>query len=272
MDFLCKSPETILQSLSDWFDCPISETISILKEDWATKFNTALKDKDDSLYKYDFDEEDERIYEDFGIYVLYKGFADYTIINKEVNIHWFHGSRVVDVETFRNNGIIPLQNIFPTIKTLIDDIAKQLNISECNLDSSWKDQKKELLQLKMNNDVDKGPCAMLMYEAVVNADAFSCHSYIDEPEIISDYSIGKYGEDGNLIISEFKRITKPVVVEFIEQINGSDKTKMDYIVSTALTYMYRYIHNEDLDWQCNTCFSGYGKFIPPERIIDIIVL
>ncbi len=46
---------------------------------------------------------------------------------------------------------------------------------------------------------------MLMYEAIINAPTFECHSCIDNPEIISDYSIGKYGKAGNRIISEFKK-------------------------------------------------------------------
>ncbi len=47
---------------------------------------------------------------------------------------------------------------------------------------------------------------------------------------------------------------------------------MENIIGAALTYMYFYIHHGQLGLNCNTCFSGYGKTISPEKIVDIIIL
>lgn len=270
MDFICKSPETVLRSLSDWFNCSVSDIITILSKDWDSEYESAVKQRDKHYYEYGFDEDDGKIYEDFGIYLLYKGFGDYPIFHKSVNVHWFHGSRVIDTNSFINRGILPLTSILPQITELIDSIAQYLEIPICeNTKSSWKNQR---IEIKLNSAIDHGPCAMLMYEASIDANAFSCHSYIDEPEIVSDYAIAKYGEAGNEIVAEFKRISKPVVVEFIEVKDCKDPTAMDEILRAALTYMYDYIHNEEIGLNDNTCYSGCGRSVSKDRIIDVIVL
>lgn len=270
MDFICKSPETVLRSLSDWFNCSVSDIITILSKDWDSEYESAVKQRDKHYYDYDFDEDDDKIYEDFGIYILYKGFTDYPISHKTVNIHWFHGSRVIDTNSFINRGILPLTSILPQITELIDSIAQHLEIPICeNTKSSWKNQR---IEIKLNSAIDHGPCAMLMYEASIDANAFSCHSYIDEPEIVSDYAIAKYGEAGNEIVAEFKRISNPVVVEFIEVKDCKDPTAMDEILRAALTYMYDYIHNEEIGLNDNTCYSGCGRSVSKDRIMDVIVL
>lgn len=270
MDFICKSPESVLKSLSDWFDCSLSDIKTILSKDWISEYESVVEQRDKHYYEYGFDEDDDKIYEDFGIYLLYKGFGDYPISHKSVNIHWFHGSRVIDTNSFKIGGILPLTNMLPKIKELIDSIAQRLGIPICeDTESSWTKQR---IEIKLNSAIDHGPCAMLMYEASINANAFSCHSYIDEPEIVSDYAIAKYGEAGNEIIAEFKRISKPVVVEFIEVKDCKDPTAMDEILRAALTYMYDFIHNEEIGLNDNTCYSGCGRSVSKDRIIDVIVL
>ncbi len=270
MDFICKSPESVLKSLSDWFDCSLSDIKNDLSKDWISEYENAVEQRDKHYYEYGFDEDDDKIYEDFGIYLLYKGFGDYPITHKSVNIHWFHGSRVIDTNSFKKRGILPLTDILFQITELIDSIAQRLEIPICeNTESSWTNQR---IEIKLNSAIDHGPCAMLMYEASINANAFSCHSYIDEPEIVSDYAIAKYGEAGNEIVAEFKRITKPVVVEFLEVRDCKDSTAMDEILRAALTYMYDYIHNEEIGLHGNTCYSGCGKTVAQDRIIDVIVL
>ena len=270
MDFICKSPETVLRSLSDWFNCSVSDIITILSKDWDSEYESAVKQRDKHYYDYDFDEDDDKIYEDFGIYLLYKGFGDYPISHKSVNVHWFHGSRVIDTNSFINRGILPLTSILPQITELIDSIAQHLEIPICeNTKSSWTNQR---IEIKLNSAIDHGPCAMLMYEASIDANAFSCHSYIDEPEIVSDYAIAKYGEAGNEIVAEFKRISNPVVVEFLEVRDCKEPTAMDEILRAALTYIYDYIHKEEIGPHDNTCYSGCGRSVSKDRIIDVIVL
>ena len=270
MDFICKSPETVLRSLSDWFNCSVSDIITILSKDWDSEYESAVKQRDKHYYEYGFDEDDDKIYEDFGIYLLYKGFGDYPISHKSVNVHWFHGSRVIDTNSFINRGILPLTSILPQITELIDSIAQYLEIPICeNTKSSWKNQR---IEIKLNSAIDHGPCAMLMYEASIDANAFSCHSYIDEPEIVSDYAIAKYGEAGNEIVAEFKRISNPVVVEFLEVRDCKEPTAMDEILRAALTYIYDYIHKEEIGPHDNTCYSGCGRSVSKDRIIDVIVL
>lgn len=268
MDFICKTPESVLKSLSDWFNCSVSDIIAILSKDWESEYESAIKQRE--KHYYDFDEDDDKIYEDFGIYILYKGFTDYPITHKTVNIHWFHGSRVIDANSFKSEGILPLIDMLPKIRELIDSIATRLGIPICeDTESSWTKQR---IEFKLENAADHGPCAMLMYEAAINANVFYCHSYIDEPEIVSDYALAKYGKAGDEIVSEFKRMSKPVVVEFIEVIDCNEPSVMDEILRAALTYMYDYLHNEEKSINGNTCYSGYGRTVSQDRIIDIIVL
>ena len=270
MDFICKSPESVLKSLSDWFNCPESDIISILKRDWETEFIKARKKADDYYYINDFDSNDDELLEHFGLFIANKGFGDYYITHKSVNIHWFHGSRVIDISSFESEGILPLTEIFPRITALIDSIAQRLGIKAC--EDTKSSLIKQRIEIKFGNAIDHGPCAMLMYEATIDSDNYKCHSYIDEPEIVSDYVTLKYGKSSNKITSEFKRITKPVVIEFIETRDCKDSSVMDVVIIAALTYMYEVLHNEEKSLDANIGHSEYGKKVSPDRIVDITVL
>ena len=119
---------------------------------------------------------------------------------------------------------------------------------------------------------DLGPCAMLMYDAVINPKKYENKDYTMEPEFIRDYTELQYGDKAGIIISGFLRVSRSAVVEFIQPSNAIDDNKIVDVLRTTILYLYNVIHNRGFDISCNTCFTGNGIAVPPENIVDIILL
>ena len=109
---------------------------------------------------------------------------------------------------------------------------------------------------------------MLMFEANTTPPIFGCHDYTDEPEIVANYAFMKYDNGADIILEEHKRLSVPIIVEFLEPSNN-DLISVELLVITAIHYLYRIIHNEEPSLHSNICFSNNGNPIPAYLIIKI---
>lgn len=240
--------------------------ISILHQDWETRYDLYIHNH--SLIDPYVDLE----YSDLGEFIISSTVGNYNTISNRPKIHWFHGTRVIDINSFKRNGILPLNEIYPRITETIDDIAKSMGIYKVPITTDLQKIRRELIDNKMSYSGDLGPCAMLLYDAVINAKSYGCHEYTIEPEIVRDYTELEYGDQSSKVLSEYIRVSKPAVVEFIEPTNAIDKADFDHIIGTVFTYLYYLHHNKSVDIMCNTCFTGNGKAVPPENIVSITLL
>lgn len=263
MDFVCKDFDSALHSLSQIMGVSEDKIISILKYDWEKQY-----EKDDiMLIQNDFYE--EPFPEDFGDYILLNGFPDVRLTTECPSIHWFHGARSIFSDDYLHYGILPLSEMYPKIKQMVDDIALKLNIESRECRSELQKHHKWLAEFKLNDSqIHGGPFAMLMYEAVATSEAFGNHSYIDEPEIITDYAKMMYDTDAEIILTEFKKISTPIIVEFIEP-NDSEHISLKILASTVIQYLYRKLHKENVSLQGNICFSNNDKSIQSNLIVKI---
>lgn len=263
MDFVCRDFDSALHSLSQIMGVSEDKIISILEHDLEKQYdNDAMVASQSSIYDIPF------LY-DFGDYILQKGFPDIKVVVERPTIHWFHGARAIAPDDYLRYGIHPLSKMYPQIKQIIDNIALNLNIKPKECESKLQKHNKWLAEFKISDsEAHGGPFAMLMYEAVSIPERFGNHSYIDEPEIISNYAYMMYDKEADLILEEFKRISEPIIVEFIEPCAYAS-APMAVLITTAIRYLYNTIHNKEENSQCNACFSNKGKLIPPERIVRI---
>lgn len=263
MDFICKDFLTALNSLSQVIGVSEAEIISVLKHNW---------DKQYEAYDRAFSQSDlfeEEFVDDFGEYILQIGFPQADITSIRPTVHWFHGARTINPEEYSQYGILPLSEMYSKIKQIVDGIATKLNLHPKECTSKCQKHNRWLAEIKLNDGINHGgPFAVLMYEAASTPEKFGNHSYIDEPEIISNYAYMMYDKDAELILREFKRTSTPIIVEFIEP-NCSNMPSMEILVTATIQYLYNTIHNEEEILCGNTCFSNNGIAISPELIVKI---
>ena len=71
-----------------------------------------------------------------------------------------------------------------------------------------------------------------------------------------------------IILEEYKRLSIPIIVEFLEPSNN-DSISVKLLITTAIHYLYRIIHNEEPGLHSNICFSNNGNPIPSNLIVGI---
>lgn len=208
---------------------------------------------------------------DFEDY-LYKGaLKRFTPTQNVSRIHWFHGTRSANPFSFEKRGIIPLNQILPELQQALDKLAEEHNIPQATKISKNHGHHAFLMSIKKQNNVDQGPCAMLNLEAVTNAAQYDCHDYVDMPEIIEDYAYVKYGDRAEKLLSIYRKVASPVVVEFWCKPEDINCPKLCRIISTVLLYLYAVMHkNEDAPWSCsNICYSGCGNTVNASQILKV---
>lgn len=263
MDFICKDYYTALYSLSQAIGVPQNEIVSVLKFDWDNKY-----EKEYTTFIHS-NLPEESFTDDFGEYILLNGFPKAKITNIRPTVHWFHGARSMKPDNYLTYGILPLSDMYPQINQMVDNIALKLNIKAKECTNEIQRHNKWLTELKLSDaKIHGGPFAMLMFEASTTPQAFGCHDYIDEPEIIADYAYMIYDNEADIILEEFKKLSVPIIVEFIEPSNN-DSISLKLLIATAIHYLYRIIHNEDIGFHSNICFSNNGNSIPSDLIVKI---
>lgn len=263
LNFICKDYNSALHSLSQITGVTEDKIISILEYDWEKQY-----ENEERIFIQSNVYEDPFPY-DFGDYILLNGFPDPRFTDERPAIHWFHGARSIFPDDYLHYGIIPLSEMYPKIKQMVDDIALKLNIKSRECRSELQKHHKWLAEFKINDSKSHGgPFAMLMYGAAATPEAFGNHSYLDEPEIIADYAKMMYDTEAEIILSEFKRISIPIIVEFIEP-KDSEHISLKNLASTVIQYLYRKLHKENVGLHSNICFSNNGKSIQSDLIVKI---
>lgn len=256
MDFICKDYNSVLASLSQLIGVSEEKISSALEYDW------------DNQYERENDE-----YIDFGEYVLHKAFPNILIPIERPTVHWFHGARAIEPESYYDNGILPLFDMFPKVKQIIDDIAVRLHISAKECHTHLQEENRLLIEMKLGDpEIHGGPYAMLMYEALITPGCYAANNYTKEPEIISQYAYMKYDKEADIILDEFRRISHPMIVEFTEPENATSYVSLNHLITTAIHYLYRKIHDKKPNLCANTCFSNRGKDIPACNIVGVYIL
>lgn len=214
MDIICRSLDTAIETLANWFQCGKNHIVDYLSYNWWEKFETYIE--------YCLEQEDEYCNGCFGDFLYYNINKCYDSLNvSEVRIHWFHGTRCLEKGVY-DCGIQPLQEFFPYIKEFLDKLAFENGISfqKGNVDFRHF---RNLMFHKFNNDGDKGPCAVLNYDTLINPQKYGFHNYIKSPEIVEDYAYSTYGINGEELLEIYRNITKPAIVEFYTLAeNGND--------------------------------------------------
>ena len=149
----------------------------------------------------------------------------------------------------------------------LDKLADRYGIPQTTMISKAHEHYAFLMNTKKHSDIDKGPCAMLNLDAVINAANYACHNYTDMPEIIEDYAHVKYGDCSIKLLELYREVASPIIVEFWTAPDDPYNPSIKHIVSTILFYLYAVIHSEQVGLHCNICYSGHDNIITSEQIL-----
>lgn len=174
----------------------------------------------------------------------------------ELEVLWFHGTRVEDHNSFYEHGVLT--------KTLVKD---QLVSRLSSLASGIEKTGKHPFSLSMsgkNGNHDEGPFAFLIKTVAIQAPG-SNHNYTDVPELVEDIAGTFVGQNYQELVSRFQEITQPYIVSFTAKARG-------YEVFKALFFLKLMLDGEpelEAGDTANTFFNSNAEVILPHRIKSV---
>ena len=188
------------------------------------------------------------------------------------SISWFHGTRVINPEGFRVNGIRPLSNqldqIWIDLFSIVDHYVHQQEWETFReaVERTHPGHSANLYRMKTQDILHWGPYAVLVRDVLVNPTRFESVDYLNTPEIIEDIGRCFHEQTGHDLLSAFQQRSHACIIKF------NDNTPMPDSVPIALHYLYCLTQDRDLFPGCNTCFDGNGHPIEANHIITIEVI
>jgi hypothetical protein len=181
------------------------------------------------------------------------------------SVCWFHGTRVKRDTTF-GQGILPLSESVEHIWEWLGGIARQWSPP-----GEWAAFRAEMpgqggaqYHRRLDCGLADGPYAVLVREVLLRPSEAGSHDFLGVPEIIEDICMSYKDGFGHNLHDEFVAATRPCIVKFVSREVRGDA------VAAALTYVHRRLRNEDLFLpECNACFDGERRRVPPEDVLKI---
>lgn len=185
-------------------------------------------------------------------------------------IHWFHLTRTVDGNDFKD-GILPLgqciDSIWDFLYALLDGklSTQDWDNFQANEITSGKNHYSYLYCLKTGDSTYWGPYALLIRDTAFNQDELHNHDYFRVPEIVEDICIVLQERHGVDLLPVFTEKTRPCIVKFV------DDNAKSYCLGRALYHLYHVRKGDRCApvSPCSTGFDGKGKKIPKNRILKI---
>lgn len=200
--------------------------------------------------------------------------ADYVwqnVIKEEKSfdgVYWFHFTRTMNPESFRENGIKPLNEMIEPIWLMINELIgdRLTDAEKVEFRRHKPGHHAFLYGLKVNDRMHWGPYAMLLRESAFCSRDIGNHDYLVVPEIIADICICLHEKHGLDLQSEFYAKSQPCIVKFLSLNDRPD------LLRKALMYVWATIQNEETATAHGTCFDAGGVAIPPEQIINVEIV
>lgn len=168
-------------------------------------------------------------------------------------VHWFHASRVVDVESFRREGLLSKSAMRDRILALLRELQEGI-AHEGRYPNNGSVAAKGFIN-------DEGPFGFLLRSQAASAETH----FFRAPESVEDIAGSLVGGNFLQLVDRFQQRTTPCLVEFTAP-GGS------YYVAHALWYVHlvEHGHGEADAADCaGTCFDGEGAAIAAANIVAV---
>jgi hypothetical protein len=178
-------------------------------------------------------------------------------------VFWFYLTRAKAGSDFAISGILPLTQaigcVWETILAVFKGTQQEQNLRKLKDNGVPDDQ----YNYKVGQPQHAGPYAMLVRDSASRAQEMSNHDYLQLPEIMEDICNGYFRKYGEMIDGELRQALTPYIVKFWSNQTG------EYLVESALFYLYCIAHAQPLSIDANHCFDGQNSPIPREQIVKI---
>ena len=183
-------------------------------------------------------------------------------------VYWFHGTRVLDLDTIRNLGLKSLHEQIEQIWVDLFRLAQpwvsqetwqafRLQVETTDpLDSSNRHRQ------RLSNAANGGPHAVLIRDAIAAPARFKGWDYLSAPETIADLCESFSARYGHNLLDKFRSQSIPCIVKF------QDRCRRDDLVGVAISYLWCSLHEETCA-PCNACFDGDRDAVPATVIVGI---
>lgn len=167
---------------------------------------------------------------------------------------WFHSTRTHDSEKIREKGLFPTSRIKSDLKKFLENLSHGLTSF-----GIYKNQAGASMKIAMGKE-DDGPHAFLLKR-------LDCeNNFLEIPEIIEDIAGEILGEQSDLLVERYKKISKPCFVIFFAPISQDD-------FLAAFLWIFLIFHNQPEEHLISEIkarnFNGKGSPVPPNDIYDI---
>jgi hypothetical protein len=261
-----------------WLDChDVASTFA----SFASALGIRLGELEDALREYDearFSDYSEDPQERMPREVVEEFGSDAEqLAGRFEGIYLFHGTRVVDPETFRHQGILPLPDMVEPIWRMLYELVRE----ECSPEE-WAAFRRSvevegtgghdgwLYRLKtvgggLGAAVNQGPYGMLVREFFFQPEETSSHDYLGCPEVVQDIARCYASATGVDLEQRFCAATVPCIVKFrFRQVLGG-------AVSSALWYAFSMLREGELTTNARWGFDCEGRLVPPEDVVEVEV-
>jgi hypothetical protein len=167
--------------------------------------------------------------------------------------HWFHASRVLDVESFRREGLLPKSAMRDRILTLLRELQNGI-ADEGDYPNGGSVMAKGFIN-------DEGPFGFLLRSQAASAETH----FFRAPESVEDIAGSLVGGNFLQLVDRFQQRTTPCLVEFTGPCSS-------YYVAHALWYVHLVEHGLDESDAADcagTCFDGEGNLVAAANVVAV---
>ncbi len=185
-------------------------------------------------------------------------------------IHWFHGTRVLQPDTLRV-GIYPLNQHIDRIWQDLFGLARrwvtedQWNSFRTAVETSDAGNGSVRYRHRLGDQADWGPHAVLVRDALVIPEKFDGVGYLNTPETIEDICLSFSQYFSHNLLAVFQEASRPCIVKF------RDGQLRPDAVGAAASYIWCIARSEPCV-QCNTCYEANGRPIAGREILDVEII
>jgi hypothetical protein len=183
----------------------------------------------------------------------------------------FHGSRVVDPDSFRRRGILPRRMLVDEVWTTLGDLADAepgewadfRRSMETDGGEDWGQQYRSRISSDHSPWLE-GPYDYYVRECLLQTAVEGLHDYLALPEIVEDIAGGFKTRTGFDLAAAYTSVTRACIVKVQVPFEP-------HAVGTALWYLYGSVKGIGLAWACGGP-SLTGNPIRARDVVDVEVL
>jgi len=180
-------------------------------------------------------------------------------------IYWFHATRVAPDTRFED-GIQPLSQALDRVWAFLGCLASAWSTRTQWLEfrNGMRGQFADQYARKVSSGFNEGPFAFLVRDVVLLRDRMEAnHDFLGIPELVEDICLSYEEMFGHCLRTRFSEATRACIVKF-----KSTHPRPDALAA-ALMYVHRKAKGQELERNCNTCYSGDGVAVPPDDIVQV---